>query len=284
MNTDPPAPAVPGEKPRVVSETALRTRWAVILAALALLAVVAGGWPFVLFWTVAAIGVHWEWTSEILRVSRAPQVAGGAVLALAGLLAGFGHPGSAVLVILAGLALAVAVAGDRRAWCAGGLFYAGLVLAGPVILRGDPQHGITAIVFLFAVVWATDVLAYFGGRAIGGPKLAPAISPGKTWSGGLSGALGGVVAGLAVATFGGLPNPLAVAGLALILSAVAQIGDLFESHVKRRFGVKDSSRIIPGHGGLMDRLDGFLAAAAVAALVGVVRAGFDGAAGGLLVW
>jgi phosphatidate cytidylyltransferase len=255
-----------------------------VLAPLAILAVVVGGWPFVLFWTVAAIGVYWEWSAGIVHAGRATQGAGALALAAAGALAIVGRPGWALAAIAIGAAAAAYLAEERKPWCAVGAVYAGLVLAGPMILRRDPQFGAIALLFLFAIVWATDILAYYGGRLIGGPKLAPAISPKKTWSGALAGALGAVIAGAAVAGAGQLANLLAAIGLALLLSAVAQVGDLAESAVKRRFGVKDSGRIIPGHGGLMDRLDGFLAAAAAAALLGVARGGLDGAGGGLLAW
>ena len=129
--------------------------------------------------------------------------------------------------------------------------------------------------FLFAVVWATDIAAYFVGRAIGGPKLMPQVSPKKTWSG----AIGGThrrrsLAAVAVAKFAGLDGLVRDrASLAVVLSVVAQAGDLFESALKRRFGAKDSSQLIPGHGGLMDRLDGFVAAAVLAALIGLLRGG-----------
>ena len=129
------------------------------------------------------------------------------------------------------------------------------------ILRGGDQAGLIAILFLFAVVWATDILAYFVGRALGGPKLAPSISPGKTWSGAVGGALGGRCSPawrLRRRTGWGGRGPALVA---LLLAIVSQFGDLFESFVKRRSGVKDSSHIIPGHGGVMDRVDGLVAAA-----------------------
>ena len=121
--------------------------------------------------------------------------------------------------------------------------------------------GLLAILFLFAVVWATDIFAYFVGRSLGGPKLAPAISPGKTQSGAIGGTVGGVLAGIALAAFAGLGNLPLLALVALLLSIVSQVGDLFESWVKRRHGVKDSGNIIPGHGGVMDRVDGLVAAA-----------------------
>ena len=140
------------------------------------------------------------------------------------------------------------------------------------------------MIVLFAVVWATDVAAYFAGRLIRGPKLCPAISPNKTWSGALAGALAGTVAGVAVAVFGGIHSIAPIVIVSLLLSVAAQLGDLFESALKRHFGVKDASHAIPGHGGLMDRLDGFIAAALAAALVGLARGGIDGAAGGFLLW
>ena len=269
-----------------------RVASALVLAPLAIIVVLLGGWPFVLVWCLAAMIVYWEWTAEIVKAPRSAEVAGVGVLAVAGLLGASGFPGMAILVIAVGAGALAALGGTRRLWCGAGLLYAGLVLAGPMLLRRDlhPDFGVLALFYLFAVVWATDILALFAGRRIGGPKLAPAISPKKTWSGAIAGALGGVAAGAAVAAVGSnllnLPktNILAATGLALLLSVVAQGGDLFESAVKRRFGVKDSGRIIPGHGGLMDRLDGFLAAAGAAALLGVSRGGLDGAASGLLAW
>src|SRR5690606_13899764 len=124
-----------------------------------------------------------------------------------------------------------------------------------------------------AVVWVTDILAYFVGKAVGGPKLAPSISPGKTWSGAIGGAAGGTLAGLIVAQF--VPTTAGMAVIcvaALALSVVSQAGDLFESSLKRRFSVKDSGRIIPGHGGVMDRVDGLVAAAFALYLAGALVA------------
>ena len=140
------------------------------------------------------------------------------------------------------------------------------------------------MVLLFTVVWTTDVLGYFAGRTFGGPKLLPAISQKKTWSGALAGALGAVIVAAVVAEFLGSFEWITIAIVALLLSVVAQLGDLLESWVKRQFGAKDASHLIPGHGGVMDRLDGFWAAALVGCLIGLLRGGFDGAARGLLVW
>ena len=147
----------------------------------------------------------------------------------------------------------------------------------------DAQSGFVAILFVFAMVWASDILGYFCGRGIGGPKLWPRVSPKKTWAGAIGGFAGSIAIALGFAVAGaGRVVPLALIGA--LLSIVSQLGDLLESAVKRRFDVKDSSHIIPGHGGLMDRLDGFIAAVVVAALIGTLRAGPDAAGRGLLLW
>jgi phosphatidate cytidylyltransferase len=187
-------------------------------------------------------------------------------------------------------AAAVAVAWEwtrmvvSPAWITGGIIYAAALFAAPVLLRADGGYGLLAIVLLFAIVWSTDIFGYFAGRAIGGPKLMPAVSPKKTWAGAIAGTFGAMIIAALVASLSGSFNALAIAGIALLLSICAQAGDLFESFVKRKFGVKDSSQLIPGHGGVMDRLDGFWAAAVVGCLIGLARGGFDAPARGLLVW
>jgi phosphatidate cytidylyltransferase len=173
---------------------------------------------------------------------------------------------------------------ERRIWVAGGVPYAGALALAPIVLRSDGEHGFLAVIFLFAIVWTTDIGAYFVGRAIGGPKLVPQVSPNKTWAGALGGMAAAVVVAVAAAKAAALTNLFAIAMLAVVLSVCAQGGDLFESILKRRFGAKDSSRLIPGHGGLMDRLDGFVTAGVAAVLIGLARGGFDAPGRGLLVW
>jgi phosphatidate cytidylyltransferase len=264
---------------------------AIVMAALAIGTVVLGGWLFVLFWAVGAVGVFWEWSAVTAAGAadlRVPRVAGFLTLAVSALSASVGQFYNALLVLgaaFAAVAAAEAANGRRHpVWQAAGIAYAGVVLLAPVVLRGDHDLGLIAMLFLFAVVWSTDVFGYFVGRAIGGPRLAPVVSPNKTWSGACGGVLGAVVAGVAVVSVAGGVALVPAAAVAAALSLASQGGDLFESAVKRRFGVKDASHVIPGHGGLMDRLDGFIAASGVAALVGVMRGGIDAPAHGFLLW
>jgi phosphatidate cytidylyltransferase len=177
----------------------------------------------------------------------------------------------------------VAASPQRALWVAAGILYAAVTAIAPVVLRGSVDFGFVAIVFLFAVVWTTDIAGYVVGRLVGGAKLWPAVSPKKTWSGAIGGIIGAVIAGSAVVHFSGIPVG-AVIVLAAVLSIASQGGDLFESAIKRRFGVKDASHILPGHGGVMDRLDGFIVAALVAALIGLARGGLMQPGRGLLVW
>jgi phosphatidate cytidylyltransferase len=248
----------------------------------------AGAWVFGIFWLIAAIAVWWEWTTLVSGPgNRLLFLLGSSALVLALAVAEFStaRTRTPMLIIALGtLAAAVFARAERRIWVAAGMLYAGALLTAPIILRRDPEFGFVAILFLFALVWASDIAGYFAGRTFGGPKLAPRISPNKTWSGAIGGVVGAMLAGCAVAAWAGIDNLLAIALVAFGLSAAAQAGDLFESAIKRRFGAKDASHLIPGHGGVMDRLDGFLVAAAVAMALGVTRASMDTAAQGLLVW
>jgi phosphatidate cytidylyltransferase len=268
------------------SELTLRVVSSAVLAPVAVGLAYVGGWPFFAFWAIAACGIFWEWRAILRDPGPTPKGLGECAIAVAGASAMIGRVGAAAVFLGLGLAVEAVVATTSlfRLWAAAGVLYAGSMLIACVLLRSDAQHGFVAIVFLFAIVWTTDILAYFVGRFVGGPKLWQRVSPKKTWSGAIGGVCGAVMAGLAVAYYAHLANPLAAAAIALILSVASQGGDLFESAFKRRFGVKDAGHVIPGHGGIMDRLDGFLVAAVVAAVIGIARGGLDGAARGLLVW
>jgi phosphatidate cytidylyltransferase len=162
------------------------------------------------------------------------------------------------------------------------VLYAGALVASVGLLRVSPSFGMASILWLFAVVWGADIAAYFAGRLIGGPRLWPRVSPGKTWAGAIVGAFAGAVLGLML---GAWTNRLAALfWLGLATAIVSELGDLFESALKRRFGVKDSSGLIPGHGGLMDRLDAFTSASFFAAVVAILHPKGDYIASGLFQW
>ncbi|MFL6821450.1 MAG: phosphatidate cytidylyltransferase [Xanthobacteraceae bacterium] len=268
------------------SELALRVSSALVLVPLAIGTAYLGGWLFALFWGAAAMGVLWEWTTLVARNDqRSVLLTGGASLALAVVLVAAGHLLAAVVVLAMGAIGAASLAlAERRTWVAGGIPYAGALALAPIVLRADDADGFLAVIFLFAIVWTTDISAYFAGRALGGPKLMPQVSPNKTWAGAVGGLIASVVVALALAKMAGLTALVALAMLAVVLSVFAQGGDLFESFLKRRFHAKDSSHLIPGHGGLMDRLDGFVSASVAAALIGLARGGFEAPGHGLLVW
>jgi phosphatidate cytidylyltransferase len=268
------------------SELALRVGSALVLVPLATGTAYLGGWLFALFWGAAAMGVLWEWTALVARNDqRSVPLTGGASLALAVVLVAAGHLLAAVVVLAMGAIGAASLAlAERRTWVAGGIPYAGALALAPIVLRADDADGFLAVIFLFAIVWTTDISAYFAGRALGGPKLMPQVSPNKTWAGAFGGLIASVVVTLALAKMAGLTALFALAMLAVVLSVFAQGGDLFESFLKRRFHAKDSGHLIPGHGGLMDRLDGFVSASVAAALIGLARGGFEAPGHGLLVW
>jgi phosphatidate cytidylyltransferase len=262
----------------------MRVAAAAVLVPLAVGIAYAGGWLWTALVTLAAIGLFVEWLAIVgLSGAMRAAVPGAAALGIAGICFAFGRIDTALLVLVAGLAAVAALAPERRGWAAAGFLYAAAAEVGSVLVRLDPAIGFAALMFVLLIVWVTDSGGYFAGRGIGGPKLWPRVSPKKTWAG----AAGALAASLAVA-FGfamfelGRTGPLLMLGAAL--SIVSQLGDLLESAVKRRFGVKDSGHIIPGHGGLMDRLDGFIAAVVVAALFGFLRGGADGVGRGLMVW
>ncbi len=255
---------------------------AVVLAPDVLLGIWLGGWPYALLALGAAAGLGWEWVSlcGLMPLVWPGVAAAGAILAGA-LMATLGAPVWALGMLLAGAVLTAVAARGVPRWreLAAGVPYLGLGVVSLLWLRDDSVAGLTNLLFLLLLVWASDIGAYLVGRVIGGPKLAPSVSPGKTWSGAAGGLAAAILAGVLVAS---LSRPAAdfmrVGGIAAMLGIVAQAGDLLESLIKRRFGVKDSGSLIPGHGGLLDRLDALLIAAPVAALLALV------AGRGVVLW
>jgi phosphatidate cytidylyltransferase len=254
------------------SELRLRVVSALVFAAVILGVTLFGGWPFRLIWTAVAGIVAYEW---LAMVSRKNAVAGGIGVGLAGLalgllpLSGAALAGVAALAGLTGAVVTLRTANQRLLEACGIAYALCFALVTPV-LRETPGIGLALIIWTFAVVWLTDIAAYFTGRALGGPKLMPRVSPKKTWSGALGGALAGTLCGTAVWAFffPGLPSGLwPVLAVSLAASIASQAGDLFESSIKRRFGAKDSSHLIPGHGGFLDRLDGYWAVLVFAGLL-----------------
>jgi phosphatidate cytidylyltransferase len=255
-----------------------------VLAPAAIAIAYAGGWLWTALVTVTAIGLYVEWLTIVGTAREMRAIASGvAALAIAGLCLALGRIDAGLVVLVLGLAAVALLSTEQRVWTATGFSYAAAAELASVLVRLDQTSGFAALILVLLVVWVTDIGGYFAGRGIGGPKLWPRVSPKKTWAGAIGGfALSLVTAGAFAAAGIGKAGPLLL--LAAVLSIASQLGDLFESAVKRRFGVKDSSQIIPGHGGLLDRLDGFVAAVVLAAIFGLLRAGADGVGRGLMVW
>lgn len=264
------------------SELRLRILSGIVLAIVVLAATWFGGLAFRVLAAAIGLLVYYEWST----ITRLPETdfRGNAfgwlsVVLVSGLVL-FGFDEFALPLLMGAIAIGIiySLALKGSGWLAGGIAYSGLTVISLAAIRGDTAHGFAAMLFIFAVVWATDILAYFIGRAIGGPKLAPAISPGKTWSGAIGGAISAVIAGTLLHMVFFSLNGLWVPVIALVLSVFSQIGDLFESFIKRRFGVKDSSRLIPGHGGVLDRVDGLVFACFAAFLIALGDAIISGSA------
>jgi phosphatidate cytidylyltransferase len=263
----------------------LRIISAAVLIPAVLGALWAGGAWFLLLITVVGVAMAYEWTT-IVHARNATQFVLHAAAALSGaiLVPNVGIP-IALLVILLLLLLQSYLARNEQAgpWGYLGIPYVALPAVALMSLRADPQLGLAAMFWLFAVTWVSDIGAYFVGRMIGGPRLIPAISPNKTWAGAVGAVLVStlVAAMLARVLTGVVVMPALIGAL---LSIVAQAGDLFKSLLKRRHGLKDSGDLIPGHGGIIDRVDGLVAAAVAASLIGVMRSGSDTIGQGLLSW
>lgn len=265
---------------------------ALVLAPLAIVAAYAGGWWWAALVTLATIGLYIEWLMVANAARERNVTAIGAVaLAASGVGLALQRMDTSLLILGSGLVVVSLLAQGRWHWSAAGFLYAAAAQIASVLVRLDPVEGLVALILVLLVVWVTDIGGYFAGRGIGGPKLWPRVSPKKTWAGAVGGFIGSLVVAAVVVKFDPhrddpqLMLKLApVLAVAAVLSIASQLGDLFESAVKRHFGIKDSSHIIPGHGGVLDRLDGFVAAIVLAAILGFLRGGVDGVGRGLMVW
>ena len=243
-----------------------------VLIPLALYVIHAGGWLLAAV-IIAFVGMMaYEWSMMTQRTVSIPGLLA-AVAPLAGAMIAF-MTGITPLVLLAGIAAAALLAAaasamERRSilWATVGALYAAVPAVSILWLREGSLFGLAATMSLFVVVWATDIGAYLVGRLVGGPKLAPRISPKKTWSGLLGGMLAAALALTAMGWFYGLGFYPWLLLFGAFFAVWGQIGDLAESAIKRRFNVKDSGAIIPGHGGIMDRVDGLVFVAPAVALM-----------------
>ncbi|MFZ4689749.1 MAG: phosphatidate cytidylyltransferase [Polymorphobacter sp.] len=250
----------------------------VVLIIVAVAAVWLGGPAFTALLAASTLIMFAEW-AVMHRLGRGVRLAGlvllGGVITLLQLVS----VGEAVAALAGGAGLlglfAARLQKGSGFWTASGLLYCGLPAVALVCVRGL-SLGLEATIFLLVCVWAADIVAFFVGRSVGGPKLAPSISPNKTWSGAIGGIVGAMAIGGGLATWylaqrGGIGAGYFI-GLAGGLAVLSVLGDLLESRLKRRAGVKDSGTLLPGHGGVMDRLDGLVpvavAGAAVFALTG----------------
>ncbi len=257
------------------------------LAVVAIADIWIGGPAFTLMIAAGVIVILWEW-SAMHAIAMPWRVGGALVLAATALLSHIGQPGQALILLCAaallstGMALLARTQGKR--WLSTGLLYAGLPAIALIWLRNEAD-GFALVMWTMGLVWATDILAYFSGRAIGGPKIWPAISPNKTWAGLFGGMAGAALFSFGFAAWRGWPQAgFAMLLLGAFLAVIAQAGDFFESWLKRRAGVKDSGKLFPGHGGVMDRVDGLVPVACLVALWAVGREPIHWVSLGLEAW
>ncbi len=245
-------------------ELKLRVMSALVLGVVTLVLTWVGGYPFVLLVAVAAIAILFEYNRMCGALIPVHVFYSGFAALLIVIFAWFAGLDFAAFCMASAAAIVLAVweIMDRRTiWSPIGFAYATLPFFAMSSLRGDTEFGLYLILILFACVWGADVFAYFFGKTIGGPKLAPRLSPQKTWAGFIGSLIGAVVMSASINVLFGYPVTDVFVGLILVLAVLSQIGDLIESMLKRKFGVKDSGTLIPGHGGVLDRVDGLIVAA-----------------------
>jgi phosphatidate cytidylyltransferase len=267
-------------------ELITRTASAVILATSACLVTYAGVIPFSLLMTAGGLILAWEWGRLVRKQGNDLTFYAHAAATIAACGFAVSNAGwMALISLLAGAGIAALLSKDSpaRLWSALGVLYLGLPILILIWLRADPAYGLMVIFFLFMIVWSADTAAYFTGRAIGGPKLAPSISPGKTWAGFAGGLIAPTLLAFGFALWLGDTSAIVLGAIGAVLAVASQLGDLAESAIKRNFHVKDSGNILPGHGGLFDRVDGLIGAALAAGAVSATRSLLEPGKA-LLIW
>jgi phosphatidate cytidylyltransferase len=285
----------PADAPRNEAPPAQKRSWtdlgprfasAIVLMAVAVLGLYFGGYVFAALVGAVFAGCYREWERMVTLKPLTPL--GGVLIGLLALSA-LAYPlwGAVATLGLIAAAALIGLVADRSVglWRAGGILFFGIVIVAALAMRGSAMDGMYAGLFLGAVIWLTDTGAFFTGRQIGGERLAPDISPSKTWSGAIGGLAFGSLAGLVAWLIIAPASPWWIGlAMAAAVSIFGQIGDLAESAIKRRFRIKDSGDMIPGHGGLMDRLDSLTFGLLLLFVIGWARGGIDAVATGFLAW
>ncbi len=263
---------------------------AMVLIPLTAIALVAGWIPFALLIALVMAGAYREWETMITgRHAPWPAVFLMGALTMVALAHPMNGAWSSTAIFVLTLVAAFFIRAPQKAWRMAGLAFFGTATIAFLAIRGSSGVGICAGVFLVSIVWMTDIGAYFIGRIVGGTKLSPDVSPSKTWSGAAGGLAAGTLSGIAVWFLAGFalstPSPFVIGLLiSVVISISGQLGDLAESAIKRRFAIKDSGDIIPGHGGLMDRIDSLTVAGIVLWCIGLAHKGLGAVPQGILLW
>jgi phosphatidate cytidylyltransferase len=262
------------------SDLGIRTLSAAILVPIVLAIVWQGGFLFTGFVVALGILMAIEWVKISFGGNKAQLLIH--EVAAASIIMGSVKLSLLALVVLTALSIFLQRKYSLSFWKCIGVFYIGLPILALSLLRNDVEFGLKAVTWCMVIVWSADVVAYFFGRIIGGPKMAPRISPKKTWAGMVGAIVGAVLASGLFSRFVHI-DVWPLAGLAAAFAVVEQGGDIFESALKRHYGVKDSGKLIPGHGGILDRIDGLIAVVLIATIVGFIHNPLSPAAG-LLHW
>ena len=263
MNSDPQASA------RGSGNLLLRVLSALVLVPVVLVCVWLGAPWFAAMLAVVALAAGAEWRAITVTETAGLRMLSIMVPLFVLVVGEVASPAAGMIALIVGLALTAgtfAAPWGERSWALTAHLHLGLAVIAMLFLRAQSETGLDLIVFLFAVVWMSDIGGYAAGRLIGGPRLAPRVSPNKTWAGAVGAILFSLATAAVLARAVGVAAEPALA-IAALLSVATQTGDLFESWLKRRFGVKDSGTLIPGHGGVLDRIDGLLFAAPVLAVI-----------------